>query len=90
MTLCLINSDTNRQYFNLINNIYLQPKAQIILNSETEEATVGMSSTTWGRPPLPLPFTIVLKFLSDRKGPEIDMNHNYRRERDTIIIFSPW
>ena len=46
MTLCLINSDTNRQYFNVINNIYLQPKAQIILNSETEEATVGMSSTT--------------------------------------------
>lgn len=73
----------------MINNIYLQPKAQIIL-SETQEATSLMSSTKQGCPPSPLPFTIVLKSLSHGKGQELDMNHNCRRERDKSINFSPW
>lgn len=72
----------------MTSNIYLQPKAQSTL-SETQEATSLMSSTKRGWPPFPPLFTIVLKSLSNGKGPALDMNHNYRRERDKSVNFSP-
>lgn len=73
----------------MINNIDLKLKAQIILNRETQEAASLMSRTKQGWPLFSLLFTIVLKFLSNVRGSEIDMNHNYKRERNKSIIFSP-
>lgn len=65
----------------MINSINLKMKTQIILNSKTQEATSLMSRAKQGWPLFSLLFTIVLKFLSDVKGPEIDMNHNYERKK---------
>lgn len=61
--------------------IYLKPKAQVILNSETELIISLTLRTKQGWLPFPGLFIIVLKLLSNIKGQEIDMNHNYRGER---------
>lgn len=48
-----------------------------------------MSRTKQGWPLFSLQFTIVLKFLSNLKGPEIDMNHSYKeRTRHKFHIFT--
>lgn len=62
-------------------SIYLKPKAQVILNSETELIISLMPRTKQGWLPFPMLFINVLKLLSNIKGQEVDMNHNYRGER---------
>ena len=67
-------------------NIYLKPKAQVTLNRDTELIISLMPRTKLGRLLFPVLFIIVLKLLSNIKGQEIDMNHNYRGERKVSFL----